>query len=154
MVSEGKKSPAFALPNENGEIVSLKQFAGSPLVLYFYPKDNTPGCTKESCDFRDNFGRLQAAGAVVLGISADSVESHRKFKEKYDLPFMLLSDIDHAALELFGAWKEKSMYGRIFLGIERSTFIIDKNGIVVKIFRKVKVKGHVDAVLEIVRGLP
>ncbi|MCZ7556324.1 MAG: thioredoxin-dependent thiol peroxidase [Bacteroidia bacterium] len=152
MLAEGKKAPAFSLPSTSGRKVSLKDFTGTTVVLYFYPKDNTPGCTQESCDFRDNMARLQAAGVVVLGVSADSIASHQKFREKYDLPFDLLSDESHSMLEAYGVWKEKSLYGKKFMGIERTTVIIDGNGTVVRIFPKVKVSGHVDQVLAALNG--
>ncbi len=149
MIAVGKKAPAFSLPSSSGANVSLKDLKGKTVVLYFYPKDNTPGCTQEACDFRDNFARIQAAGALVFGVSADSIASHRKFQQKLELPFELLSDESHTMLEAYGAWKEKSMYGRTFMGIERSTVIIDANGVVVQVFPKVKVKGHVDEILAV-----
>ena len=149
---EGSKAPAFSLLDDSGEKVSLRDFAGKALVLYFYPKDSTPGCTQESCDFRDNLNRLKSSGASVLGVSADSVESHRRFKEKQSLNFPLLSDPDHEALEAYGVWREKSLYGRKFMGIVRSTFIIDAKGVVRKVFSPVKVAGHVDAALAALRG--
>ena len=125
----------------------LKDFAGQRLVLYFYPKDNTPGCTQEACDFRDNMNRLTSK-AVVVGISPDNTKKHKSFQEKHNLNFILLSDTEHKLAEAFGVWVEKSMYGRKYMGIERSTFIFDKNGNIEKEWRKVKVKGHVDEVLE------
>lgn len=143
----GSKAPAFKLSDDAGNIVSLSDFKGKKVVLYFYPKDSTPGCTTEACDFRDNLNRLTKSGAVVLGLSADSVESHRKFKEKQGLNFPLLSDPDHKALDAYGVWQEKSLYGRKFMGIVRSTFIIDGDGKIAKVFPKVKVAGHVDEVL-------
>lgn len=149
MIAVGKKAPAFSLPSSSGANVSLKDLKGKTVVLYFYPKDNTPGCTQEACDFRDNFARIQAAGALVFGVSADSIASHRKFQQKLELPFELLSDESHTMLEAYGAWKEKSMYGRTFMGIERSTVIIDANGVVKHMFPKVKVKGHVDEILAV-----
>lgn len=149
MIAVGKKAPAFTLPSSSGANVSLKDLKGKTVVLYFYPKDNTPGCTQEACDFRDNFARIQAAGALVFGVSADSIASHRKFQQKLELPFELLSDESHTMLEAYGAWKEKSMYGRTFMGIERSTVIIDANGVVMQVFPKVKVKGHVDEILAV-----
>ncbi len=149
MIAVGKKAPAFSLPSSSGANVSLKDLKGKTVVLYFYPKDNTPGCTQEACDFRDNFARIQAAGALVFGVSADSIASHRKFQQKLELPFELLSDESHTMLEAYGAWKEKSMYGRTFMGIERSTVIIDANGVVMQVFPKVKVKGHVDEILAV-----
>src|SRR3954470_14631255 len=124
----GDKAPAFKLADENGKTVSLADFKGKQVVLYFYPKDSTPGCTTEACDFRDNLNRIAKTGAVVLGVSADSSESHRKFKEKQGLNFPLLSDPDRKAIEAYGVWQEKSLYGRKFMGIVRSTFIIDGKG--------------------------
>ena len=135
--------------DENGQEkeFSLSDFKGQKVVLYFYPKDNTSGCTQEACDFRDNFNRLTSK-AVVIGVSPDSIKSHLKFKENHSLNFMLLSDPEHTLSEAFGAWGEKSMYGRQYFGIIRSTFILDENGEIKKEWRKVKVKGHVDEVLE------
>jgi len=143
----GDKAPAFKLADETGKPVSLSDFKGKQVVLYFYPKDSTPGCTTEACDFRDNLNRIAKTGAVVLGVSADSSESHRKFKEKQGLNFPLLSDPDKKAIEAYGVWQEKSLYGRKFMGIVRSTFIIDGKGSIAKVFPKVKVAGHVDEVL-------
>ncbi|MDQ2999841.1 MAG: thioredoxin-dependent thiol peroxidase [Fibrobacterota bacterium] len=143
----GSKAPAFKLSDDSGKTVSLSDFKGKKVILFFYPKDNTPGCTSESCDFRDNLNRFVESGAAVLGISADSVESHRKFKEKQGLNFPLLSDPDHKALDAYGVWQEKSLYGRRFMGIVRSTFVVDGNGKIAKVFPKVKVNGHVDEVL-------
>ena len=151
MIEEGKKPPAFTLPDQENNPVSLKDFTGTFVVLYFYPKDNTPGCTQESCDFRDNFARITSLGAVVLGISADSVASHGKFKAKFDLPFPLLSDEARKVIDLYDVWREKNMYGKKVMGIQRSTFIIGPDGRLVKQFRGVKVKGHVDEVLEILK---
>lgn len=135
--------------DENGQEkeFSLSDFKGQKVVLYFYPKDNTSGCTQEACDFRDNFNRLTSK-AVVIGVSPDSIKSHLKFKENHSLNFMLLSDPEHKLSEAFGAWGEKSMYGRKYFGIIRSTFILDENGEIKKEWRNVKVKGHVDEVLE------
>jgi thioredoxin-dependent peroxiredoxin len=147
MIEVGKKAPAFTLPSTDGGTVSLRDFAGKNVVLYFYPKDNTPGCTQEACDFRDNFARVQSAGAVVLGVSGDSIASHEKFREKFDLPFPLLSDESHAMMEQYGVWKEKTNYGRTYMGVERTTVLIDAQGVVRRIWPKVKVKGHVDAVI-------
>lgn len=146
-VTEGDPAPDFALPNDQGEIVRLADFAGRTVVLFMYPKNNTPGCTREACDFRDCIERIQAAGAVVLGVSPDSVASHQKFKAKHALPYTLLSDEEAKAIRAYGAWVEKSMFGRKYWGVERSTFIIGPDGILRKVFRKVKVKGHVDEVL-------
>jgi peroxiredoxin Q/BCP len=125
----------------------LKDFAGKKVVLYFYPKDNTPGCTQEACDFRDNMARVQAAGAVVLGVSGDSIASHERFRDKYELPFPLLSDESHEMMEKYGVWQEKKNYGRTYMGVVRSTVLIDENGVIRRIWPKVTVKGHVDAVL-------
>lgn len=135
--------------DENGleKEFSLADFNGKKIILYFYPKDNTSGCTQEACDFRDNFNRL-TSNAVVIGVSPDSIKSHLKFKENHGLNFILLSDPEHKLSEIFGAWGEKSMYGRKYFGIIRSTFIIDENGNIQKEWRKVKVKGHVDEILE------
>lgn len=144
---EGSKAPAFALPCDKAAKVSLKDFAGKTVVLYFYPKDQTPGCTQEACDFRDNLVRLKKLGAVVLGVSKDSPESHAKFRAKQKLDFPLLSDLDGKVCRAYGVWKEKSLYGRKFMGIERTTFVIGPDGKIARIFPKVKVAGHVDAVI-------
>jgi peroxiredoxin Q/BCP len=146
MVSEGKSAPAFTLDTDSGEPLSLKELKGRPVVLYFYPKDDTPGCTVEACEFRDAFPRFKGTKAVILGISPDSVKSHQKFKQKFDLPFTLLADVDHAIAEKYGVWQKKSMYGRSYMGIARTTFVIDKDGKVAKVFEKVKPKGHAEEV--------
>ena len=151
-VEVGKKAPAFKLPASNGETVALKDFLGKTVVLYFYPKDDTPGCTKEACDFRDSVKRFTRKDAVVLGVSPDSVASHDRFIAKFDLPFLLLADEDHKAADAYGVWVEKSMYGKTYLGVERTTFVIGPDGKVKAIFRKVKVDGHVDQVLEAVEA--
>jgi peroxiredoxin Q/BCP len=143
----GDKAPAFKLPDDSGKTVSLSDLKGKKVVLYFYPKDNTGGCTAQACDFRDNLNRLAKSGAVVLGVSADTVESHRKFKAKQGLNFQLLADPDRKAIEAYGVWQEKSLYGRKFMGIVRTTFVIDGDGRIATVFPKVKVVGHVDAVL-------
>ncbi|MEO7424459.1 MAG: thioredoxin-dependent thiol peroxidase [Fibrobacteria bacterium] len=143
----GTKAPAFRLSDDSGNLVSPADFKGKQVILYFYPKDSTPGCTTESCDFRDNLNRFTKSGAVVLGLSADSVESHKKFKAKYGLNFPLISDPEHKALEAYGVWQEKSLYGRKFMGIVRTTVIIDEDGKIAKVIPKVKVSGHVDEVL-------
>lgn len=148
MLEVGKKAPDFALPDQDGNKVSLKDFAGKKVVLYFYPKDNTSGCTKEACNFRDDFPKFKKSSAVILGISPDSVNSHKKFAEKYNLPFILLSDEDKKVLEKYNVWKEKSMYGRRYMGVERTTYIIDENGKIKKIFNKVKVDGHNQEVID------
>lgn len=143
----GQKAPAFALPNQDGKITRLSDFKGKKVVLYFYPKDDTPGCTKESCAFRDGLDEIHASGAVVLGISGDSVDSHKKFVKKFNLNFPLLSDETKTVLQAYGVWKEKSLYGRKYMGIERTTFIIDEQGKLDDIFPKVKVDGHLEEVL-------
>lgn len=153
MIEEGKKAPAFSLKNQDGKTVKLSDFAGKNVVLYFYPKDDTPGCTTEACDFRDQHSALQKAGAVVLGVSPDSEARHLKFAGKHSLPFTLLADTEHEVAEKYGAWGEKSLYGRKFLGIIRSTFLIGADGKVAKVWPKVKVSGHVDEVLEAVKSL-
>jgi len=152
LIEENKKAPQFTLPDQTGKKISLKDFKGKKVVLYFYPKDNTPGCTKEACDFRDSIEDFKKIKAVVLGVSPDSIESHKKFAEKYDLPFPLLSDPEKKVLNKYGVWKEKSMYGRKYMGVERTTVVIDENGKIMKIFPKVKVKGHVDQVKKILEG--
>lgn len=148
MLKEGDKAPDFTAKDDQGHDVSLKDFRGKKVVLYFYPKDNTSGCTKEACDFRDNLGRIKRKDAVVLGVSPDSEKSHGKFKSKFDLTFPLLVDEDKKLVNAFGVWKEKSLYGRKYMGVERTTFVIDEKGKIAKIFSKVKVAGHVDEVLE------
>ncbi|ARK21069.1 thioredoxin-dependent thiol peroxidase [Sporosarcina sp. P26b] len=141
---EGKQAPAFSLSNENGEMVSLDQYKGkSYVVLYFYPKDSTPGCTTEACDFRDAHANFEGLNAVVLGVSPDHAVSHQKFITKHSLPFSLLVDEDHAVAEQYGVWKLKKNFGKEYMGIERSTFLIDPTGTVVKEWRKVRVKDHV-----------
>lgn len=144
----GKKSPAFSLPNQDGSVVSLSGLKGKWVVVYFYPRDSTPGCTTEACDFRDNFARLGAKGAVVLGVSKDSAKSHVKFREKQELPFDLLVDADGAACEAFGVWQMKKFMGREGLGIVRSTFLIDPEGKIAKVWSPVKVAGHVQDVID------
>lgn len=147
-IEEGTKAPSFTLPTYEGKKIKLSDFKGKYVVLYFYPKDNTPGCTKEACAFRDADATLQEQGAVVLGVSPDSVASHEKFQTKFELTFPLLADEDHALAEKYGAWREKNMYGKKSMGVQRSTFLIDPQGKVIKIWKKVSVDGHVDAVLE------
>ncbi len=146
-LAEGKKAPAFTAVTDDGSKVSLSELAGKTVVLYFYPKDSTPGCTLEACDFRDSFAKLKRKGVVVLGVSRDSAESHRKFKEKHELPFPLLVDADGKLCERYGVWKEKSLYGRKFMGIERTTVVIGPDGKIAKLYPKVKVKGHVAQIL-------
>lgn len=147
MVKEGSSFPPFKLQDDLGNWVSLSDFKGKKVVLYVYPKDNTPGCTQEACDFRDQWARIQKAGAIVVGLSKDSTASKKKFKEKYRLPFTLLADPDQAFLEKLGVIKDKTMYGKKVKGIVRTTFILDEQGKVVKIFPNVKVAGHVNEVL-------
>ena len=148
MVEEGSQAPDFELKSDAGETVKLSQFRGRPVVLYFYPRDDTPGCTKEACAFRDSYDEYLARDAVILGVSRDGEESHRKFKQKYDLPFTLLSDPDHEVAEAYGVWAEKSMYGRKSMGIVRSTFVIAADGTIARAMRGIKVPGHSDKVLE------
>lgn len=150
-VEIGKQAPDFKLQNQAGDTVSLREFRGKNVVLYFYPKDMTPGCTTEACDFRDHHESFQDVDAVILGISPDPASRHQKFMEKHDLPFMLLADEDHEVAEKYGVWKLKKNFGKEYYGIERSTFIIDKHGIVQKEYRKVSVKGHVEAALSYIR---
>jgi peroxiredoxin Q/BCP len=143
----GDKAPDFSLPAQDGKTVTLANFKGKNVVIYFYPKDDTPGCTMESKDFRDHMDAFTAANTVILGVSKDSVKSHIKFKEKYCLPFPLLSDEDGNMCEDYDVWKEKSMYGKTYMGIERSTFLIDSAGKIRGAWRKVKVEGHVQEIL-------
>jgi len=145
----GDPAPAWTLPTDTGESVSLASRRGKTVILYFYPKDDTPGCTKEACAFRDASDRVRALGACVFGISVDSVAAHRAFKAKYRLPFPLLSDADKTVVRAYGVWKEKSMYGRTYWGIERTTVVINPQGRITRIFPKVKVDGHVDEVLAV-----
>jgi peroxiredoxin Q/BCP len=151
-VKEGDQAPDFALVDADGNTVTLAGLRGRKVVLYFYPKDDTPGCTLEACDFRDRKADFDAADATVLGVSPDSVASHGEFRAKYGLPFPLLADPDRAAAEAYGVYKEKTMYGKTAMGIERSTFLIDPRGVIVKALRKVKVDGHVEALLALVAG--
>ena len=144
----GSRAPAFSLLNEKGQVVKLSDLKGKKIVLFFYPKDNTPGCTQEACSFRDGLQAIRKKGAVVLGVSADSVASHQKFSEKFDFNFPLLSDESKAMIQAYGVWKEKSMYGRKYMGIERTTVLIAKDGTISHVFPKVKVGGHYEEVLE------
>lgn len=153
MLEVGKKAPAFTLPSSDGGKVKLSDYAGKVVVLYFYPRDNTPGCTMEAENFRDAMPTLKKLGAVVLGVSKDSITSHCKFRDKYKLNFPLLSDEDGKVLEAYGAWGDKVMYGKKMKGIIRSTVLIDKNGKVARHWPKVSVKGHVDEVIEAVKAL-
>ena len=147
MVEEGRPAPDFSLLTDTGETLTLSSLRGSSVVLYFYPKDDTPGCTAQACGIRDVWDEFERTGAVVLGVSPDSPKKHVKFREKYDLPFALLSDEQHAVAEAYGTWVEKSMYGKTYMGMERSTFVIDADGNVKKIMRKVKPAEHADDVL-------
>ena len=147
MLSVGDPAPNFTLSDADGNSVKLSDFKGKKVVLYFYPKDDTPGCTKEACGFRDAQNEYWEANAVVIGVSPDSEKSHQRFRDKYNLPFLLLADPDRQAIEAFEVWKEKNMYGKKYMGVERSTFVIDEGGMVQEILRKVKVEGHVQACL-------
>lgn len=153
VLAEGSKAPAFTLPLDSGETVSLKDFAGQKLVLYFYPKDDTTGCTNEAVAFTEAAAKFKRAGAAIIGVSRDSVAKHQKFKEKHGLKVDLGADETGKVTEDYGVWVEKSMYGRKFLGIERATFLIDEKGVIRKIWRKVKVSGHAEDVLAAVKAL-
>lgn len=146
----GDPAPDFSGTDQNGNPVSLSDFKGSKLALYFYPKDDTPGCTKEACNLRDNYSALLKAGIKVLGVSIDDAASHKKFEEKYDLPFPLLADTNKQAVEAYGVWGEKNMYGKKFMGISRNTFLIDEEGKIQHIFKKVKTDAHAEQILEAV----
>jgi peroxiredoxin Q/BCP len=146
-VEPGQVAPDFTLPADDGSQVTLSQLRGAPVVLYFYPRDNTPGCTREACAFRDRQAQFKRRKVHVLGVSPDSVESHRKFREKFQLNFRLLADTDHQVAEAYGAWRAKNLYGKRTMGIQRSTFLIDKNGVVRKTWKKVSVDGHDEEVL-------
>ena len=143
----GDKAPEFSLPSATGQTITFKSLRGKQVVLYFYPKDDTPGCTKEACSFRDEITQIEKAHAVVLGVSTDGLASHQKFSKKYGLPFALLSDESLVVAKAYGVYKQKSMYGRTYWGIERSTFVVDETGKLAAIFRKVKVDGHVEQVM-------
>ena len=147
MVSEGEDAPDFTLQADDGREVSLSDYRGRKVVLYFYPKDGTPGCTREAIAFRDMIKDFEKEDIVILGVSKDSIQSHKKFKQKHELPFTLLSDPEGKVLNLYGVWKKKSLYGRTFMGTERTTFLIDESGTVKKAYRKVRVKGHAQACL-------
>ena len=149
----GDKAPAFTLPTDGGGKISLAALKGKPAILYFYPKDDTPGCTTEACDFRDALPNFAKVKATVIGISRDTAASHDKFKKKHKLNFILASDVDGKACEAYGTWVEKSMYGRKYMGIERATFLVDGKGVIREVWHKVKVKGHVEAVLAALKAL-
>lgn len=151
MLKIGDKAPDFILKNEQNNDIALNDFKGKKVVLYFYPKDNTSGCTKEACSFRDVYDDVLDAGAVVIGISKDNAISHEKFKNKHQLPFFLLSDPDNSVIEAYGAWQEKKMYGKTYMGIVRSTYIIDENGIIIKVYPKVKPDQHGEEVLKMLK---
>jgi thioredoxin-dependent peroxiredoxin len=151
MLKLGSRAPAFSLPSDAGGRVSLRELRGKPVVLYFYPKDDTSSCTTEACEFRDSWRSVRATGAVLLGVSPDGIASHKKFKAKFKLPFPLLADEDHAVAEAYGAWGEKSMYGRKYMGVLRSTFVISGAGRIVRVFEKVRAKGHAAQVLATLR---
>ena len=153
MISEGDLSPEFSLQADDNSVVTRDSLKGKKAILFFYPKDDTSGCTKEACAFRDAFPEFGKIDAAVLGVSPDGIDSHRKFKKKYDLPYKLLVDENHRLADAFGVWKEKSLYGRKYMGIERTTVILDKNGRVARIFPKVKVPGHVQEVERAVREI-
>jgi peroxiredoxin Q/BCP len=147
-IEEGETAPDFTLPADDGRQVKLSELRGKPVVLYFYPKDDTPGCTKEACAFRDRSDEIKAKGAVVLGVSPDDVASHGRFRDKYSLNFPLLADAGHRVAERYGAWREKNLYGKTSMGIQRSTFLIDGQGQVRKVWKKVNVDGHDQEVLD------
>jgi peroxiredoxin Q/BCP len=148
VIEEGKPAPDFELPTDGGETIKLSELRGKPVVLYFYPKDDTPGCTTQACGIRDAYGEFEKAGAVVLGVSPDSEKSHGKFKSKYELPFTLLADTDHSVAEQYGVWGQKSFAGKKYMGVNRSTFVIDADGNVKRVMLDVKPANHADDVLE------
>jgi peroxiredoxin Q/BCP len=152
MLETGTLAPDFTLESDGSGPLSLSDFRGKKVVLYFYPKDDTPGCTTEACNFRDDYSALTGAGAVVLGVSPDSIKSHRSFKNKYELPFLLLSDPDHKVADAYGAWGLKKMMGKSYMGIIRSTFVIDETGKIMRVFPKVDVKQHSQEVLAVLSG--
>ena len=153
MLKPGTPAPDFSLASDGGTTISLRELKGKPVVLYFYPKDDTPGCTTEACDFRDNWQAVQGARAVVLGISPDSAGYHERFKQKYHLTLPLLGEENHQVAEAYGAWGEKSMYGRKYRGILRNTYLIDREGRIAQVFEKVKPKGHARQVLDALQSL-
>jgi thioredoxin-dependent peroxiredoxin len=153
MIEVGQPAPEFTLSDQNGQPVSLAQFRGQPVVLYFYPKDDTPGCTKEACAFRDARATYEKAGARVIGVSPDDVKSHRKFADKYELSFTLVADPDKSVCQNYGVWQEKNLYGRKSMGVVRTTYVIDGAGTVRQVFAKVKVDGHSEKVLEAIEAL-
>ncbi len=153
MVDVGQPAADFTLPDQMGQEVTLSRFRGQPVVLYFYPKDDTPGCTTEACAFRDARNDYEQLGAKVIGVSPDPVKSHKKFADKHELPFTLVADTEKSVCESYGVWQEKSMYGKKSMGVVRSTFVIDAEGVIRQIFAKVKVDGHCEAVLEAIKAI-
>jgi peroxiredoxin Q/BCP len=153
MLKEGDRAPDFTVNTDGGGTIKLSELRGRPVVLYFYPKDDTPGCTKEACGFRDAMPDFQGIDAEILGVSKDSIATHDRFKAKYELPFRLAADESGEICEAYGTWIEKSMYGRQYMGIDRATFLVDRDGVVRRIWRKVKVPGHVDEVLAAAKAL-
>ncbi len=153
-LQEGTNAPEFSATASNGQNISLKDLRGKNVVLYFYPKDDTPGCTVEACGFRDSFKDIEKLNAVILGVSPDGLKSHEKFTQKFKLPFPLLADEDKKICQDYGVWQEKSMYGRKYMGVARMTFVIDKDGKLVKIFEKVKPEGHNREVIDVLKALP
>ena len=153
MLNEKEKAPDFELQDEDGKVHKLSDYAGTPIVLYFYPKDNTPGCTTEACNFRDDYSAYKKENVQILGVSVDSVKSHKKFQEKYSLPFPLLADVDHKVVEQYGVWQEKKMMGRTYMGIARTTYLIDGKGMIAKVFINVKPSEHSQEVLEALKAL-
>ncbi|MBB5619647.1 peroxiredoxin Q/BCP [Pedobacter cryoconitis] len=151
-LKEGQKAPEFTAADQDGNTVSLGQFAGKKVVLYFYPKDDTPGCTAEACDFRDNYQGLKAKDIVVLGVSVDDEKSHQKFAAKHSLPFTLLADTDKKIVEAYGVWGEKNMYGKKYMGTNRTTFVIDENGVIAHIIKKVDTKNSTAQILELLNS--
>lgn len=152
MLEVGMKAPEFTLPDKDGNMVSLADFAGKKVVLYFYPRDNTPGCTRQACAFASAYEEFKNINAVVIGVSKDSVTSHQKFAEKHGLPFILLSDPERAAIEAYGVWQEKKNYGKVSMGVVRSTFVIDENGVIEKVMPKVKPDTNAAEILQYLRG--
>ncbi len=152
MLKEGDKAPDFSLQDDSGKEVSLRDFRGKKVILYFYPKDDTPGCTKEACGFRDNVAKFKSANMMIYGVSRDSLESHRKFKTKYSLPFPLLSDPDTKLAQAYGAWGEKTMYGKKSMGLIRSTFVINEDGKIEKVYGNVKAEGHAEELLQFLKA--
>jgi peroxiredoxin Q/BCP len=147
-LTEGKKAPSFKGKDQNGNPVSLADYKGKKIVLYFYPEDDTPTCTVQACNLRDNFGLLKKQGIIVLGVSPDEEKKHKKFEAKYDLPFTLIADADHTIIDKYGVWGEKQLYGRTYMGLHRTTFLIDEKGIIRKIFLKPKSKQHTEEILK------